>query len=427
MFLTRTERVCPRDPDVDAPVTRRERFFHMIYRIMDGFYSIEAVFAFKTTTGFMLLSLPAYLPQSVGWFTGWGGQWVANTLLMWMFPMAGMFNFTQVIILGLMGSVSGCILSIVLWEIVRGNPYGIAALSFLTITSFQYLFFTSQIYSYLSVMTLYTYLMVTTTGYQTAVGGALENDIIELAAGKRMVFVVLGIICSFLVNLVPRPVTGRVELRKRVANTFKDLATLYGIIFADILIDRPGTPYPSLNQVKAFRQLALHIQRQLKDQETYLRLSKLEPPLRGQFPFATYQSLIEKLNNMADLVEGMAYTARSLDKTWKRPLIAVLDQGKFDYVACLLTVMRQLSATMISKMPLPPYMISPDDLKHQFSENLCRVISEYPEQVHNDTFPSYCAYSVASYTFTQELNDAAACIENLVGVENPQQWLYMHI
>lgn len=86
----------PRDPDVDAPSTRREKFFNGLAKVVDWWYSPATVFALKTAGGFILLSLPAYLPQSVGWFTSWGGQWVANTLLMWMIPMAGMFNFTQV-------------------------------------------------------------------------------------------------------------------------------------------------------------------------------------------------------------------------------------------------------------------------------------------------------------------------------------------
>lgn len=90
----RNNKPCPRDPDFDIPSSRLEHCFGYISNALDWIYSMETIFAFKTATGFILLSLPAYLPQSVGWFTGWGGQWVANALIMWIFPMAGMFNFT---------------------------------------------------------------------------------------------------------------------------------------------------------------------------------------------------------------------------------------------------------------------------------------------------------------------------------------------
>ncbi|KAL7310317.1 hypothetical protein PS15m_009833 [Mucor circinelloides] len=423
--MNRISRPCPRDPDADAPITVTERFFSQLSKFFDWIYSMETIFAAKTAAGFIILSIPAYLPQSVGWFTSWGGQWVANTLLMWMIPMAGMFNFT--LAFGLLGTLCGGVLSIIVFEIVRGNPYGLAVLTCVVMPPFHYIFFTNPAYSFFSVMTQYAYLMIITTGYQTSLLGGDQTNVIEIAAGKRMMYIVLGIVGSFLINLIPRPVTGRVELRKRIARTFYDMSVVYGIIFSDILSDHNnGSSSTTSNQIKAFRQLTVHLQRQLKDEQTYLKLSKLEPPLKGKFPFATYQTLIEKLNNMADLLEGMAYTSRFMDGSWRSRLIQVLDEEKLDYVACLLTIMRQLSATLLAKVPLPPYLISPDDLKEKLSQKLCAVIATHPEQVQNDTYPSYCAYSVASYIFTQELNEAAACVEKLLGVENPQVWLSMH-
>ncbi|KAI8642259.1 hypothetical protein BD408DRAFT_344582 [Parasitella parasitica] len=424
--MNQTDKPCPRDPDVDAPVTVREKFFYQLSKFFDWIYSMETIFAFKTAAGFILLSIPAYLPQSVGWFTGWGGQWVANTLLMWMIPMAGMFNFT--LAFGLLGTICGGVLSIIVFEIARGNPYGLAVLTFVVMPPFHYVFFTNPAYSFFSVMTQYAYLMIITTGYQISLAGGDQTNVIEIAAGKRMMYIVLGIVGSFLINLIPRPVTGRLELRKRIARTFYDMSVLYGIIFAGILSnhDTPNGSSATPNQTRAFNQLTVHLQRQLKDEQTYLKLSKLEPPLKGKFPFKTYQLLIEKLNNMADLLEGMAYTSRYMDGSWRVRLIRALDEEKLDYVACLLTIMRQLSATLLAKAPLPPYLISPNDLKEKLSQKLCAVVAMHPEQVQNDTYPSYCAYSVASFIFTQELNEAAACVEKLLGVEDPQIWLSLH-
>ncbi|KAI7892588.1 uncharacterized protein EV154DRAFT_462242 [Mucor mucedo] len=414
----RNNKPCPRDPDFDVPSSRLERCFSRISNILDWTYSMETLFAFKTAAGFILLSLPAYLSQSVGWFTGWGGQWVANALIMWIFPMAGMFNFT--VILGLLGTVIGALLSIIVWEIVRGNPYGIGILSFIMVfVPFQYMLLTSRIYSFLAIMTLFAYLMVITTGYQEAVGGALKHDSIEMAAGKRLLFVLLGILGATIVNWFPRPVTGRVELRKRISKTFYDLSMLYGIIFADILISK-RVP---LDQVKAFKKLTVRIQRQLKDEGTYLNLSKLEPSLKGKFPFETYYKLLIRLNNMADLVEGIAYASSSMDKTWRLGLIQVLDEEQFDYVAYILHIMRSLSTTLVTKMPLPPYMMSLKSLNDKLDAKLCAALQKHPEQLYNETFPSYCAYSIASSNFTEELIAASECVEELVGVENPEKWL----
>lgn len=144
-----------------------------------------------------------------------------------------------------------------------------------------------------------------------------------------MIFVVLGILGASLINWFPRPVTGRVELRKMVSNTIRDINMLYGVLFADVF----STHAIPLDKVKAFKKLALGIQRQLKVEETYLNFTKLEPPLKGKFPFETYRELLERLNNMADLAEGMAYSARNMDKSWSRSLIKVFHEEKFDYVS----------------------------------------------------------------------------------------------
>lgn len=77
-------------------------------------------------------------------------------------------------------------------------------------------------------------------------------------------------------------------------------------------------------------------------------------------------------------------------------------------------------------MPLPPYMISPQDLKDKVDEKLCSAIQRYPEQVCNETFPGYCAYTMASARFTDELIAASKCVEKLVGVENPEKWLKLN-
>lgn len=86
--------VYPRDPDVNPPETAVEQFFYGIFKFIYWLKSLESVFAIKTAGGFVLLSLPAFLPQSAGWFFAWRGQWATVTLMMWMFPMAGMFAFT---------------------------------------------------------------------------------------------------------------------------------------------------------------------------------------------------------------------------------------------------------------------------------------------------------------------------------------------
>jgi hypothetical protein len=148
-----------------------------------------------------------------------------------------------------------------------------------------------------------------------------------------MMLVIIGVGASAVLAMIPKPVTGRVELRKRISRTLQDLSKLYGILVGDILYSYDNNSEPTPRQRKAFRKLALGIRRQIADEQIYLKLSKLEPPLRGKFPVEVYAQLVEKLDNMADLLQGMAFSSRSVDKAWRRNLVEVIKEERMDYVS----------------------------------------------------------------------------------------------
>jgi hypothetical protein len=241
-----------------------------------------------------------------------------------------------------------------------------------------------------------------------------------------MFLVVIGVLAAAILSMIPRPVTGRVELRKRISKTIHDLSKLYGILVGDLMTNSRTRHEPTDRQRKAFRKLALGIRRQIADERTYLKLSKLEPPLRGKFPLDTYTRLVEKVDNMADLLEGMAYASRSVDRAWQRTLKDVIKEERMEHLASVLSMMKLLSSTLASKMAMPPFMMSPLEERKRFAERLRAAISTYPREINNETFPSYCAYAVNSYKFCGELHDVLECVEELVGVEDPEQWLLLY-
>lgn len=148
-----------------------------------------------------------------------------------------------------------------------------------------------------------------------------------------MLLVIIGVAGCAILSLFPKPVTGRVELRKRLSKTLRDLSRLYGILVADIIMNTDTNSQPTKRQKKAFRKLALGIRRQIADEQTYLKLSKLEPPLRGKFPFEAYKTLVEKVDNMADLVQSMGFASKMVDKAWRRNLVKVVREERMEYVS----------------------------------------------------------------------------------------------
>lgn len=89
--------------------------------------------------------------------------------------------------------------------------------------------------------------------------------------------------------------------------------------------------------------------------------------------------------------------------------------------------MKILSSTLASKMALPPFMLSPEDLRNRLADKLSKAIRSCPERLDNDSFPSYCAYAVSSHKFAIELEEVIECVEKLVGVEDPEYWLLLNV
>lgn len=93
---TTKKKMYHRDPDVDPPATPLQRFWYSLYRVRTWFIETDTFFAFKTAAGTVLLALPAFLAQSASWYMQWRGQWALIVLMLWMFPMTGMFFYTYV-------------------------------------------------------------------------------------------------------------------------------------------------------------------------------------------------------------------------------------------------------------------------------------------------------------------------------------------
>ncbi|KAI8991729.1 hypothetical protein BDF20DRAFT_812473 [Mycotypha africana] len=411
-----------RDPDVDPPATLIERFWYGLYKIVKWIESEECIFAVKTAGGFVLLSLPAYLPQSAGWFFNWKGQWATITLMMWAIPLTGQFYFT--VVLRVIATVIGGVMGIVIWEIVRGNPYGLTILTFVVMLPVYHIFFTREVLRMGTIMVQITLVLVTCYEYQGVASGT-ATDSVESVAGKRILLVVIGVAAAAVLAWLPKSITGRVALRKRISQTLHDMSKLYGLLVGDILHTMTDSE-PTTNQLKAFRKLAYDIRRQIADERTYLKLTRLEPPLRGKFPYKIYATLVEKIDNMSDLLQGMGFSTRHTDKAWKRSIVKVIHEERMQYIAFVLTTLKLLSTALVSKISLPPYMIRPRQMRRKLNERLSSVIRECPEHMDSDSFPSYCAFAVCSFKFAEELEEVIDCVEKLVGVEDPEKWLLIN-
>ncbi|KAI8086522.1 uncharacterized protein BX664DRAFT_159289 [Halteromyces radiatus] len=318
------------DPDLYPPSNKIERFFFSLHLFKKWCFSINTFFAFKTAVAVVLLSIPAYRREDVGWYNEWQGRWAQITLVLWLFPMAGMFYLSS--LLRFVGTVIGGVLGIVVWEISRGNPYGLSVLCFVCFMFFQYAFLFGPPYMRpLHMVAIVTLVLVTIYEMQYIQDQVSNHDEVYTVAGKRMLLVIIGILGATILNMIPSQVNGRVELRRRLAITITQVGRMYSLLTSSYMV--PHENPPTENQRKTFRKWMVEVQRQIADERALLMTSKFEPSLRGKFPLKEYTTLVDRVENMADLVDAMVYAARSIDDDWRDHISTILMKERQDYAS----------------------------------------------------------------------------------------------
>lgn len=156
----RSSKLYHRDPDCNPPETTFQRICYKLYIVKQWFYEADTFFAFKTAAGTVLLALPIYLKESAAWYVEWHGQWADIIAMLWLMPTTGVFYFSG--IMRVVGTVAGGVLAIVVWEISRGNPYGLGVLIFVMATFFYYILIYKPLLRTLAIMTLITMVLVRT-------------------------------------------------------------------------------------------------------------------------------------------------------------------------------------------------------------------------------------------------------------------------
>lgn len=92
-----------------------------------------------------------------------------------------------------------------------------------------------------------------------------------------------------------------------------------------------------------------------------------------------------------------------------------------------MTTIKLLAATLSAKMSLPPYLIAPNEARNRLTQALENSLKIRPEEINSPSFLALGTYFSVSSAFTAELQDLLETAEDLVGVEDPQEWLRQHI
>ncbi|ORX50435.1 hypothetical protein DM01DRAFT_300539 [Hesseltinella vesiculosa] len=229
----------------------------------------------------------------------------------------------------------------------------------------------------------------------------------------------IGLAAACVLLAIPEPMQGRTELRKRLAVTIQDISRMYSIIYST-------SAKRSLTKLKAFKTLALDIRRQIADERNLLAHTKYEPPLRGKFPLRRYTNIVQIVDNLADLVISMGYTLQEMDNQWREKITAAMVNERRDYLVLILTNLKLISSALASKAPLPPYMPTPQAAKQKYAKVLQHRLSLHHGDMDQPSLTPYGSYMMNGSAFIDEVQLLLEEVTELVGTEDPEEWLAMH-
>ncbi|ORY03991.1 hypothetical protein K493DRAFT_276181 [Basidiobolus meristosporus CBS 931.73] len=404
-----------RDPDVLAPSSRCEVFFYKLYQFNLWLFHPEILTVLKTSVGCVLLSLPAYFPNSAGWYHKWIGQWVVITLVFWMFSSSGL----QILgfFLRLAGTVAGAVSGIVVWEICQGVSYALCVVMFIVNYALYHVYFFRPFWRVAILMTQITMCLVVVYRYHYVLDN--NSDPVWVVAGMRCLMVTIGVVAASIMYCIPLPVSGRVALRRRLSHTVRDISTLYASLVYVVENWSPEGHFTKKHR-KNFQKLALNIQQQIASEKILLEHTKYEPPLRGKYPKDKYAKILEYVENMIHVLYAVELSLERLSPSWHAELSMKTKEARNNYVATVLAGFKYASAGLAAKISFPPYLCYPKDALAQST-----LPSFQHTRLKDPDFIVFASFFLYNTAFIMELQKLVEIVQELVGIDMPRDWTQM--
>ena len=304
-------------------------------------------FALKLATGVLLLFLPSMLPPSgTAWWKAQHGQWMVISYI-WCLEASTGDSF-RISVLRVFGTICGCILGLISWEISRGNRYGLAALIVISDLPPIILRIFSPYPPAGAVMGI-TVPIVALVPFLNK--GTYHPGIIAVI---RMYMICIGIVAALIVNIVVWPYHARVRLIVEISNTLNQLQTLY-LSLARQMFYAGFTP--SSQAKEKFKVVEQHIRGRIARCRALLIVMKNELSLVPK-PINVLDEILNRLQILADLFVGLRISREhGLAPIRKRALWDVIDLRQ-EMVSCILLVLWIVGQSMITRARIPQFLPS---------------------------------------------------------------------
>lgn len=351
------------DDDEDS---HRFQLWQFLHRLQD----FESRFAFKVALTTTLISIPAWLQQSRGWWNDYESWWAVVTIWVMMHPRVG-GTFQDLWVRSAYAAL-GAVWAGLGYAAGNGSPYVLAVFAALYMIPTLHRF-TQSSHPRSGLVGCLSFTVISLAAYTNHA----EPSIVKFAWTRGIAFVV-GVVAALLVNWVLWPFVARHELRKSLAAMMLHSAILYrGVVAKYIYYDQNSAPTD--DDVARSEMLECRLREGFVRIRQLLELTRHEIRLRAPFDPLPYSGLIDAcerfFEHLVQVRQSSLYFQPFMHARGEAATNALF-QPRRDAVAVILLNLYTLSVALRSDRPVPRYLPSAAAARQRLLDRMDEVEAE---------------------------------------------------
>ena len=328
-------------------------FRYRMWEVLHRLQGFESRFALKVTLVTTLLSVPAWLPQSRGWWNDNESWWAVVTVWVMMHPRVG-GTFQDLAVRTFCAAI-GAIWGGLAYAADNGNPYVMAIFAAVYMIPMLYRF-TQSSHPRSGVVGCLSFTVVSLSTY-TANG---HPSVLTIAWTRGLAFIV-GLVAALTVNWVLWPFVARHELRKSLSGMMLHSAILYRGVIAKYIYYARGEGPPGPEDIARSEMLEGRLREGFVRMRQLMELTRHEMRLRAPFDPLPYSALVSACESFFEHLVRVRQSS-----LYFRPNMLDLESeaeksltvARRDAVAVILLNLYVLAVALRAARPVPRYLPS---------------------------------------------------------------------
>ncbi|WAQ89456.1 hypothetical protein PtA15_11A144 [Puccinia triticina] len=399
------------EQNASASVSSLDRPKRALYDFLQKLNDPDAKTAIKIGAGAALMTFPAFWDLTRPTFHHYRAQWAVVTYMIVMASTLGQTNF--LVITRMVGTLIGSGVALAAQYAFWQDPVVLPLLGFIFSLPCFWLIVSQPAYASTGRFLLLSYNLVCLYSFNVRD----KNASILATAYNRIVCVFVGVLFGWVINSFVWPYKARRELRKCLSEFLLESAFLYSFLVKNYSskptgagdeAEETGAAEGDPNLASEATEnsallLGSHAKAQLKSRvdelskmEMFLQVKLIrlfgllsatrhEPRLKGRFPKARYQTMLQGCQLMLDMLHSLrAVTVREewFEQTVREDfLLAARDEHR-ELVGNLVLFFGLLSSSIELKAPLPPYLPPAAEARARLLKKISDRLAAAPDHSH---------------------------------------------